>query len=164
MELFFDKGQAKATSRKIYSGKIFYDDIVKCFSVSEEIGSVMWGCSPTGNAMFAKNRLAIDGEFAVNKLFQGGLVGHIIDRKTYYDETYQTIEDYELQLRIMASGGLTLRKNDIATSKKPNRNYKGGLFDTYRTDATKNDLDRLCAKYSNYVKVKPDYSGVIQLT
>lgn len=163
MKLFAEKGQTKATSRKIYDKKVFEEDVAKSFSETEQIGSVIWGCSPTGNAMFAKTRLLVDGEFSVNKLFQGGLVGHIIDKKTYYNETYRTVEDYEIQLRIISSGGLTIRKNDIATSKKPNRNYKGGLFEIYRTDATENDLDRLCAEYSRYVKVKPDYSGVIQI-
>lgn len=164
MKLFYQGGKAKATSRKIYDCEFFKRVLCETFGTAEEIGSVMWGTSPTGNSLFAKTRLTIDGEYSVNKLFQGGLVGHIVDRETYYNETYKTVEDYELQLKIMSSGRLTLRRNDISASKKPNRNYRGGLFDTYRTDATKNDLDRLCAEYSGYIKLKPDYSGVVQLT
>lgn len=162
INLFFDGGQPKANSRKIRDKAVFEQEISKCFEQAEQIGSILWGCAPTGNAMFAKGRLITDGEFSVNKLFQGGLIGHIIDKKTYYNESYRTVEDYEIQLKIISSGGITIRKNDISTSKKPNRNYRGGLFETYRTDATENDLDRLCTEYNRYVKVKPDYSGVIQ--
>lgn len=162
ISLFFDNGRPKASSRKIRDKAVFEQEISKCFEQAEQIGSVMWGCSPTGNAMFAKGRLTTDGEFSINRLFQGGLIGHVIDRKTYYNETYKTIDDYEMQLRIISSGGITIRKNDISTSKKPNKNYKGGLIEVYRMNE-KSDLDRLCAEYSRYVKVKPDYSGVIQI-
>lgn len=163
LDLFSDKGVEKVKSKKIYDGKIFFNILNECFNETEQIGSTMFGVSPTANAMFARGRLMTDGSYSVNKLFQGGLIGHIIDKKTYYNESYSSVEDYELQLRIHSSGGITLRRNDISASKKPNRNYVGGLFDFYRTNQQNSDLDRLCSEYSRYVKVKPDYSGVIQL-
>lgn len=163
LNLFFDNRTAKVTSRKIYEKKIFLDCINASFDESEILGSCVFGVSPTGNAMFAKTRLVMDGNFSVNKLFQGGLVGHIIDKKTYYNETYSSVEDYELQLRLYSSGKIILRRNDIAASKKPNRNYAGGLFDFYKTNKQNDDLDRLCREYSKFVKVKPDYSGVTQI-
>ena len=162
LNLFFDNGKPKATSRKIYDKQVLVDITNSSFDESERLGSVMWGVSPTGNALFAKTRLTMDGVYSVNKLFQGGLIGHIIDRKTYYDESYSSVEDYEIQLRIHKQGGVILRRNDIAVSKKPNRNYVGGLFEFYRTNQQNTDLDRLCLEYKEYVKVKPDYSGVIQ--
>lgn len=163
LNLFFDNKKPKATSRKIYDRQTLIDIISASFDESERLGSIMWGVSPTGNALFAKTRLTMDGFYSVNKLFQGGLIGHIIDKKTYYNESYSSVEDYEIQLRIYKQGGVILRRNDIAVSKKPNRNYAGGLFEFYRTNQQNADLDRLCLEYKEYVKVKPDYSGVIQL-
>lgn len=163
MDLFFDEGKAKATSRKIYDGSVFTSLLKDSFENSEQIGAITWGCAPTGNAMFAKTRLVTDGSLSVNKLWQGGLVGHIIDKKTFYDESYGSVEDYEFQLRIQAKGGILIRRNDLSASKKPNRNYKGGLYNFYRENGVNKDIDRLCEQYKGLVKPKPDYSGVIQI-
>lgn len=163
-KLFFDNGVLKATSRKIRDKELFLDVLNSSFDESENIGSPIWGTSPTSNAMFARIRLNSDGDFSVNKLFQGGLIGHIIDKKTYYDESYSSVEDYELQLRLYQNGNIILRRNDFSVNKKPNRNYAGGLFEFYRTNKQNADLDRLCAQYKTLVKVKSDYSGVTQLT
>lgn len=163
MELFLKDKIIKAKSRKIKDKHVFINSMETSFEEAEKIGSCVFGVYPTGNAMFAKAMLLTDGDFSINRLFQGGLIGHIIDKKTYYDESYTSVEDYEFQLRIYSSGGITLRRNDLSVSKKANRNYAGGLFDFYRTGQQNTDLDRLCDQYKGFVKVKSDYSGVIQL-
>ncbi len=163
MNLFYDNGEAKATSRKIYDGNDFIALLRDSFENSEGIGAITWGCAPTGNAMFAKTRLITDGSLSINKLWQGGLTGHIIDKETFYDESYGSVEDYEFQLRIQSVGGVLIRRNDLAASKKPNRNYKGGLYDFYREVGVNKDIDKLCTQYKKLVKPKPDYSGVIQI-
>lgn len=162
MNLFFDNGEVKATSRKIYDGDVFVGLLRDSFENSEQIGAITWGCAPTDNAMFARIRLVADGSLSINKLWQGGLVGHIIDKQTFYDESYGSVEDYEFQLRIQSKGGVLIRRNDLAASKKPNRNYKGGLYNFYRENGVNRDIDKLCEQYKGLVKPKPDYSGVIQ--
>jgi len=159
----FAVDEQKVRSQKIRSGEEFQTIIRESFNLAQNIGAKMFGMSPTGNAIIAKTRLCSDGIVSINRLFQGGAVGHIIDKNLLYNETYNTVEDYEIQLRCYQRGDLCFRRNDISASKKPNRNYEGGLFDYYRSGKHMADLERLCKQYSQFIKLKPDYSGVKQI-
>ena len=152
----------KCSSRKITDGAVFNEILESTFCECERVGCFMFGVSPTSNAMFAKSRLLRDGEYSINRLFQGGLIGHV-KNDVYYDETYSLMTDYELQLRYYSMGQITLRRNDLSANKKPNGNYFGGLYDTYRIpDKRKNDMERLARQYRDFIEIKPDWSGLKQ--
>lgn len=159
----YGNGEMKCRQKKIQDIDSFLKIIDDCFKNTISIGSNMFGVSPNGNALIAKSRLERDGYYSVNRLWQGGCVGHVIDKQTFYDENYGSVEDYELQLRCYSKSKTLLRRNDLTCNKRANRGYSGGLDDYYKSKKHIDDLYKLKHMYPDYINIKDDYSGVRQL-
>ena len=95
------------------------------FEEAELNGAVLFGVSPSENAIVRKGRGKID----IDVLLQGTVIG--VCEKIYFDERWKMVEDYEISLRAMTKHGHTIRFNDYVAKKPKNGTNKGGLHERY---------------------------------
>ena len=143
------------------NAKELEDVLYDCFKQTEGAGSNMFGTYAISNTMMIKGTIESQGVYSINKMFQGGSCGFIVDEKHRYDETMLLLDDYEIILKNITEGNIILRRNDLVAITPKMGSTKGGYFDIYKQGKQKEYAIKLKNKYPNLITLKKDYSGVI---
>lgn len=136
---------------------ILYD----CFKETEKINNNLFGTYAIPNTMMIKETIKSQGLYSVNKMFQGGSCGFIVDKDNRYDESMLLLDDYEIILRNISEGKNILRRNDLIAVTPKMGTTKGGYYDIYKQGKQKEYLIKLKEKYPNMITIKKDYSGIV---
>lgn len=98
-------------------------------------------------------------KWETNKLLSGMFIvvdgGHRL-----FDEGYDCLDDFELCLRTLQSGGKTLRANWLIASKPQDTTNRGGCRDVYDAGGKAKVLQRLEREYGGIAKAKKDGTGM----
>lgn len=132
----------------------------ECFAKAREVGADIFGLTSTTNSMTTKGTLQADGLWSVNKNFMGGFTG-IINRARRFDETYDVQDDYELNLRILKSGGKIIRRNGLTSFRAPMTKAAGGCKEFYDMGLKAACMERMAEEYRGMVKIKKDGTGLV---
>lgn len=89
-------------------------------------GCTIAGIAATGNSIIARARSAE----SIDVLLQGSVL-LFMDDKTFFDERFKMVEDYEICLKAIYGGQHTLRDNRLVANKPQNGTNAGGLHDRY---------------------------------
>lgn len=89
-----------------------------------------------------------------------GMVMLIDGGKRQFDESYDCLDDFELCLRVIESGGTTLRANWIIASKPQDTTNVGGCKKVYESGGKRLVLERLEKRYGGIAKIKKNWSGM----
>lgn len=116
------------------SGEELDEMLEECFGKARETGSALFGFASTDNTMIAAQNFDKHFTYSLNGNFQGGFCGYI-DRSIRHDEEYDVLDDYELNLRILAEGGSILRRNDWYAEKGKMAGNAGGCKALYEGGA-----------------------------
>lgn len=133
--------------------------VEKGFSLCEAYGSNIFGFYPTENSMFISQTLQADGEYSIDRLFQGGCVGMIVSEERF-DERVPVCDDYEYIVRQISRRRGVIRINTHAAIKEKDFSTKGGCYEAYQNGAQKKALMMIARKYPHIVTVKKDYTGL----
>lgn len=134
------------------------ENIIKeCFDALEETGAVTFGVYSMENAEWALESVIRDGKYSYNKLYQGGFCGFRTPVREY-DESFRVLDDYELVLRLISQGKLSLRRNDLIASKNGMGNDEGGYYNLYRQGIQQFFGRKLVMKYPDLIKANKDFS------
>jgi hypothetical protein len=137
--------------------ELFIDE---CFDAMKETGAVTFGVYSMENAEWALESLLRDGKYSCNKLYQGGFCG-FKSPFTKYDDSFRVLDDYELIVRLISKGGLSLRRNDLIASKNGMGNDEGGYYNLYKQGIQEFYGAKLVRKYPRIIKANKDYSRFI---
>lgn len=135
--------------------------LLEAFEETKKQKSSFFGTYAIENTMTLKSTMIGQGLYSVNKMFQGGSTGFIVDDETRYDESMLLLDDYEIILNNIRKGKYVLRRNDIVFCTPKMGTTEGGYFDIYKQGKQKEYLLKLQAKYPGWFKIKKDYSGII---
>lgn len=116
--------------------------LADCFAKAEETKSVLFGFASSGNPMNAAQYFDNHHRYSVNGNFQGGFCGYP-DTALRHDESYDVLDDYELNLRILAEGKNILRRNDWMADKGKMAGNSGGCKELYDSGAQHRCMRRL---------------------
>ena len=131
------------------------------FKETERVKSNMFGTYAISNTMMIKSTIETQGIYSINKIFQGGSCGFIIDKEHRYKEDMLLLDDYEIVLKNIKEGNIILRRNDIVAITPKMGSSKGGYFDIYKLGKQKEYLIKLKSMYPDMITIKKDYSGII---
>lgn len=92
--------------------------------------------------------------YSFNTLLQGGLNFVIKSEEIKFDEKWDMLEDYELNLRMIRQGYIIARVNNIVPNKSLMGKEKGGMYDRYQRGEQELWLRRLVNKYPDMVTKK----------
>lgn len=137
------------------------DRLYDAFKTTLQVKGNMFGTYAIANTMMIKGTLETQGLYSVNKMFQGGSCGFIVDETHRYKEEMLLLDDYEIVLRNIKEGNYTLRRNDIVAVTPKMGSSKGGYYDIYKLGKQKEYILKLKEMYPDMITVKKDYSGVI---
>lgn len=132
----------------------------ECFAKARSVGADIFGCTSASNSMVTKGTIKSDGIWSVNKNFAGVISG-ITNKSIRYDETYDTLEDYELNLRVLRRGGRLLRRNGITAFSDPMMKTEGGMREHYEAGLKPICLQRIADEYGDMVRIKKDGTGLV---
>ena len=149
-------GKMISLNREDLEGKLY-----EAFKETIRAKGNMFGTYAIANTMLLKSTLETQGTYSINKIFQGGSCGFIVDSDHRYKEEMLLLDDYEIVLRNIREGNIVLRRNDIVAITPKMGSSKGGYFDIYKLGKQKEYILKLKAMYPNMITVKKDYSGVI---
>lgn len=138
--------------RKI-TGRQELDEVLSdCFKQGETFGFYS-----LENAGFCWREVLENGLYSTNRLYQGGFCGF---RKgdLRYDRKWKVLDDYELILRLIASGKAVKRRNDVVPFKGRMARAKGGYHDLYKMGIQKIYGERLLKAYKGLIKANNDYT------
>lgn len=132
----------------------------KCFAMAEKHTAPFFGFYSTCNQMMITGALQKDGNYSINKLFQGGFCGFVVDRQIRYDESYLILDDYEIIIRNILKGRIIFRRNDCVAEKPPMAGAKGGYYDLYKTGIQQTYMMKLSKQYPNTFTIKKGFKGI----
>ena len=135
--------------------------LLEAFEETRKVKSSFFGTYAIDNTMMLKSTILGQGKYSINKMFQGGSTGFIVDKETRYDEDMLLLDDYEIILNNIRKGKFVLRRNDIVFVTPKMGSSQGGYFDIYKQGKQKEYLIKLSNKYPGWFKIKKDYSGII---
>lgn len=135
--------------------------LLEAFEEAKKINSSFFGTYAIDNTMMLKSTITGQGLYSINKMFQGGSTGFIVDEETRYDESMLLLDDYEIILNNIKKGKYVPRRNDIVFCTPKMGSSEGGYFDIYKQGKQKEYLIKLSKKYPGWFKIKKDYSGII---
>lgn len=152
--------KSKNGKYKALNGNELIKEFEQCFLVAEKNNAQIFGFSANDNSMNAKARMQRWGKYTPDVMIQGTVTGILTPKDVFFDERYLMVEDYELSCRIIASGGHTLRRNDLVAIKPQNGTNEGGLHERYAAGEQKLWINRLCRQWARIVKPTKDCKGV----
>lgn len=132
----------------------------ECFDLAACRRIPFFGFFSTGNQMMITSAVQNDGQYSINRMYQGGFCGFIVDGRTRYDEGYLVLDDYEIILRGMVAGRDTFRRNDVIADKPPMGGAKGGYYDLYRQGIQQRYMIKLLQQYRGIFTVNKGFSGI----
>lgn len=135
--------------------------LLQSFEETLKVKSNMFGTYAIANTMMIKSTIETQGIYSINKMFQGGSCGFIIDKEHRYNENMLLLDDYEIVLKNIKEGNIVLRRNDIVAITPKMGSSKGGYFDIYKLGKQKEYILKLKQMYPNMITIKKDYSGII---
>lgn len=124
------------------------------FSFMQKNNIHFMGCLPTTNNMNIANMLRKGETYSFNTLVQCGLCFVIKSEEIKFDEKWDMLEDYELNLRMIRQGYIIARINNIVPNKSYMGKEKGGMYDRYQRGEQELWLRRLVKKYPDMVTKK----------
>lgn len=146
---------------KIQSKDELEEILEECFNETIKVGNNKFGIYAISNTMLIKGTIETQGKYSVNKMFQGCFCGLIVDGKTYYDDNFRVLDDYELVLRDIKQNKFILRRNDLVADTPKMGAVKGGYYELYKKGIQKEYMIKLLKKYPGMFKIKKDYGGII---
>lgn len=145
------QGNKCGTLKKITELDKIFDDV---FLFMQKNNIHFMGCLPTTNLMNISKLNRIGEQYSYNTLLQGGLNFVIKSEEIKFDEKWDMLEDYELNLRMIRQGYIIARINNIVPNKSLMGKEKGGMYDRYQRGEQKLWLRRLVKKYPDMVTKK----------
>ena len=112
------QGNKCGTQKKITELDKTFNEV---FSFMQKNNIHFMGCLPTTNNMNIATMLRKGETYSFNTLVQGGLCFVIKSEEIKFDEKWDMLEDYELNLRMIRQGYIIARVNNIV----PNKSYMG---------------------------------------
>lgn len=147
-----------------YEGKGFRVNTRACLEDMEELaelskknGISILGLAPTGNAIIAKNRT----KYTYDCLLQGSAI-FVSDLSVRFNENWKMVEDYELSLRVIATGGRIIRANRLTANKPQNGTNQGGLHDRYINGELPKWIRLLAKQYPEFKPNKTMTGGMLK--
>lgn len=142
--------------RTIDSADELIEVVEDSFKAARACSAALFGTYSIVNAGWALDSLMRDGLYSLNKLFQGGFCGFV--KNVGYNENYKVLDDYELILRLIQRGGLSIRRNDLIAIKNGMGNDKGGYYDLYRIGIQQKYGRMLADQYKDLITANKDYT------
>ena len=112
-----------------------------CMTTATQRKAMVWGTYPVANPFFMKQR-------ASNSMLTGTCLG-IMHPRLRFDVSFRVKEDYELSLRIINKGGLSLRFNNLAPMA--GHKTKGGCEKDWQSNIYMIYADMLVSRYPTLV-------------
>lgn len=100
-----------------------------CMTTATQRKAMVWGTYPVANPFFMKQRVS-------NSMLTGTCLG-LMNTRLRFDVSFRVKEDYELSLRIINKGGLSLRFNNFApmaghkTKGGCEKDWQSNIYITY---------------------------------
>ena len=127
------------------------------FSQAEANGCCCFGVSATTNGIVTRNRY----EYDFDVLLQGTVIG-LLDTRIRFDERWKMVEDYEISLRVLRSGGKIMRNNYLCAIKPKNGTNAGGLHKRYADGELPHWISLLERTYPQFKANKEKTGGQIR--
>lgn len=140
--------------RFLKNDSMFIEKVSWMFEFARKNGATLIGTSATTNNLCRRNRYQYD--FKV--LLQGTVMGSV-KGNARFDEKFKMVEDYEISLREIKSGGLTMRFNDFSAYKPKNGTNKGGMHERYANGELKYWIDVLSKRHKEFSPNKDKTGG-----
>lgn len=132
----------------------------QCFSKARSIDCSVFGFASSKNQLIAEKHYIKNATYSINGNFQGGFCGYI-NTNLRHDEKYDVLDDYELNIRILATGGNILRRNDVYAEKGKMAQNKGGCMELYRQGAQSRCMRQLERQWGFMFKTKKQDKGIM---
>ena len=145
--------------RKMTDGEEFRSVISECFRKAGEQRALIFGVAASDNTMIARGHSEKGSLYSLNGNFQGGFCGYLSDN-IRHDESYDVLDDYELNLRMLAQGRNILRRNDIYAEKGEMGNNEGGCKELYEHGAQQRCMKRLKSQWGPLFSVIGNAKGI----
>lgn len=129
------------TKEVVRTGKNIKSLLDMCVNTAVMRKAMLWGTYPTDHPYMMKQR-------ASNSMLTGTCLG-IMNTRLRFDASFRVKEDYELSLRIINHGGLSLRYNHFAPIAR--HKTKGGCEKDWQSDIYIAYADMLVARYPTLV-------------
>lgn len=147
-----------------YEGKGFRVNTEACLKDMEELAALakknnisLLGLAPTSNAIIAKNR----PRYTHDCLLQGSVV-YVNDLTVRFDENWKMVEDYEISLRVIETGGRIIRANYLSANKPQNGTNDGGLHERYLNGELPKWIQMLSRRYPQFQPNKTKTGGMVK--
>lgn len=135
------RGFVFADKKEIRTAKDVRLLIDYCMTTATQRKAMVWGTYPVANPFMMRQR-------ASNSMLTGTCLG-VMNTRLRFDTSFRVKEDYELSLRIINHGGLSLRFNNLAPMA--GHKTKGGCEKDWQSDIYIAYADMLVARYPTLV-------------
>lgn len=135
------RGFVFADKKEIRTAKDVRFLIDSCMTTATQRNAMVWGTYPVANPFMMRQRVS-------NSMLTGTCMG-IMDTRLRFDASFRVKEDYELSLRIINKGGLSLRFNNLAPIA--GHKTKGGCEKDWHSDVYIAYADLLITRYPKLV-------------
>lgn len=124
------------------------DHLVKsAYYIAERTGASIWGVAPVANTFYMERSIS------TNLFLIGCFMGLTNPAEQMFDAEQPLKEDWEITLRTIASGGRTIRFNDVCLTST--LHTKGGCHAEWNSEGDRRNAEctgRLLAMYPDLVK------------
>ena len=131
----------------------------ECFSMAKKQNAALFGVAASDHTKTAADHFDGMERYSLNGNFQGGFCGYL-QNDLRHDESYDVLDDYELNLRILANGGNILRRNDLYARKGKMAGNAGGCKDLYDSGAQERCMKQLSKQWGPLFNVIGNASGI----
>jgi hypothetical protein len=144
---YVERSDLKYKVKKIIDEKIAIQEISKMFDVMYQMNAKIGGFFTVGNNLTNYSWKP----FLFNGVCLGSCMAIINDGTYYFNEEYKVKEDYELTLRNIKDGLVTVRSN-IIFMQHEHTQTDGGCRDSKRIEKEKEAIKKLNIEYPGLIK------------